>query len=289
MSLLRYYVRDAREGIRRNARAAVAAMLLIFLSLSLTGCLVLVKESVQDVVDFLESQVKVKILVKPGTDVEQLAQVLREEKYVTAVTVERKEETLARLKRLFDGREYLFQAFLDGEFPDSVVVELRDKSQGYWVAKELAGAPGIVDVVYPQEYAEKILEMATEADRFGIAVLGVFLLASLLTVSLAIHLAIFQREKEIRIKLLLGAKESHVQGQFLLEGALLGLAGSLPAGLSVYAFHTYGLMRLQVSVGALFQVEELPLQWVMVGLALGGTLIGVLGSYLATRKRIAHG
>ena len=40
------------------------------------------------------------------------------------------------------------------------------------------------------------------------------------------NLGLYQRQKDIRVKLLLGAKETHVRGQFMFEGFLIGFIGS---------------------------------------------------------------
>jgi cell division transport system permease protein len=286
--MFRYYLRDAREGIRRNIGAAFATVLLIFISLSITGSLYLIKSSVDDVIDYLNSQVKIKVFVDPAVETEKVARILQSKGFIESVQIETKEETLNRLQQFFEGKEYLFIAFQDSNFPDAVVLELKDKEQVALVAKELKAVEGITDVIYAQEFAVSVLSWSDKMNRYGMLALIIFIFTSFLTVSVAINLALYQRQKDIRVKLLLGAKESHVRGQFLFEGWLLGLIGSIFASFTLYFLYEYGLYQLEYRFDFIFNFSPLYINLTMIGVIIGGSFIGLLGSYLSTRKLMKH-
>jgi cell division transport system permease protein len=288
MNTLKYYLRDAREGIQRNAGAAVATILLVFISLSITGALFLLKASVDDVISFLESQVKIKVFVDPSVDSNKVADILQSKSFVQSAEIETKEETLNRLKQFFEGKEYLFLAFQDSTLPDAVVLELTNKENVASVAEELKSMNGITDVIYAQKFAQTIISWSRTANQYGAIILAAFILTSFLTVSIAINLALYQRQKDIRVKLLLGAKESHVRGQFLFEGWLLGLIGSILASFTVYATYQYALYQLQLKFNYIFNFSPLSINLSMIGVIVGGSLIGLAGSYLSTRKLMKH-
>jgi cell division transport system permease protein len=103
---------------------------------------------------------------------------------------------------------------------------------------------------------------------------------------MAIKLATYQREKEIRVKLLLGAKETHVRGQFMFEGFILGLLGSAAAGCVIYFVYYYLLLQLEKNFQSVFQFSSLVLAVSLSGLVAVGALIGLLGSFLSTRRII---
>jgi len=288
MNLLKFYLRDAREGIQRNAGAALAAVILVFISLSISGMLFLLKSGMEDVIDFLHSQVKIKVFVDPNVNVQQVAEILKVKSFVQSVEVETKEETLDRLASFFKEKEHLFEAFREEEIPNSIEVELTNTDEIERVAAELSNIQGITDVIYAQEFAQMILTWVRTFNHYGIGVLAIFLVASFLTVSIAINLALYQRQKEIRVKLLLGAKESHVRGQFLFEGLLLGLIGSILASFTVYLIYHYLLYQLQVKFGFIFTFTPFMIHTTMLVVIIGGALIGLIGSYLATRKMMKH-
>ena len=288
MSSLKYYIRDARNGIGRNIGAALATVLLIFISLSITGVMMLGKTSVDRVVDFMESQVQVKLFLDGTVSPGDMAEVFEKQEYVEDVTIKTKEETLDELSHLFEGKEHLFVAFEDSQFPDQVNLEVKDKEQIKEVTKSLKNVEGISEVFYPQEFAEKILDWSKKVNTYGVVVLGVIIFASFLTVSVAINLSLYQRQKEIRVKLLVGAKESHVRAQFLFEGFLLGLVGSILASFSVYYIYNYVLYNLVTNFGYIFYLSNGYLNWLLLNIILGGSVIGLIGSYVSTRKMIKN-
>jgi cell division transport system permease protein len=287
LTTLKYYLRDAREGFGRNLSAAIAAMSLIFISLSISGSLYLLQSSiVDDVLGYLNSQVKIKLFVDPSADAKQIADVLKSKDYVQSVEIETKEQALDRLKLFFQGKQYLLEAFQVSDFPDSIVLELKDKSETEMAAEQMKSIPGITDIVYAQKFAQSVLQATKTANRYGAFIVGLFLLASILTVGMAIKLATYQREKEIRVKLLLGAKETHVRGQFMFEGFVLGLLGSVVAGCVIYLVFYYVLMRLEMNFQSVFQFKSLVLFSSLSGLIAIGAVIGLLGSFMSTRRII---
>lgn len=283
-----YYVRDAREGLLRNANAVIATTLLIVISLSITGLLFLLKSSAQDVIQFLNSQVKIKVLIEPLVNTDQVAAILANNKLIQKVEIERKEEMLQRLKQFFNGKEYLLLALSDSDIPDAILIELVDKENTPLVAEQLKNVKGITDVIYAQKFANTMISISKKASIYGTVILIIFLLASIMTIAIAINLALYQRQKEVRIKLLLGAKEIHVRGQFLFEGWLLGLIGSILASICVFLTYQFVMMKMQWMFQYIFQLHPLYIQLTMLGIILGGSFIGLLGSYLSTRSMIKH-
>jgi len=287
--LLKYYMRDVQEGIRRNAGAALATILLIFISLTITGAMVLLKTGVDDVIRYLNDQVKIKVFVDRQVDTEQVANILAGTSFVKHVEVETREDALTKLQRLFRNMPHLFESFRGSNLPDAILIELADQSQVETVARELAATKGITDVIYAQEFAAQVLHWSNLISTYGGIVLLIFLLASVLTVGIAMNLSLYQRQKDIRVKLLLGAKESHVRGQFLLEGVIIGFIGSLLSACAVYLIYDYALYELQIRFSAVFDFSALSLNLTLLGVILFGMLIGLIGTYLSTRKMMKHG
>lgn len=287
--LLKYYMRDVQEGIRRNAGAAIATILLIFISLTITGAMVLMKTGVDDVIDYLNDQVKIKVFVDYQVDTQQVADILAGTTFVKQVEIETRDDALTKLQRLFRDMPHLFESFRDSKLPDAILIELTDSSQVEVVARELAATKGITDVIYAQEFAAQVLTWSNLISTYGVVVLLIFLLASVLTVCIAMNLSLYQRQKDIRVKLLLGAKESHVRGQFIAEGVIIGFIGSLLAAFAVYLIYYYALYQLQLRFSAVFDFSALSLNLTLLAVIVFGMLIGLIGTYLSTRKMMKHG
>jgi cell division transport system permease protein len=289
MNLFRYYLRDVREGIKRNSTAAIATILLIFISLSITGSVLLMKTGLDSLTNFLSSQVKIKIFVDSSINTQEIAQILKSKSFTQKITIETKEETLNRLQQFFQGKSYLFDSFKNSNLPDTILLDLKDKNQIDTVAEGLKSIKGITDVIYAQQYANTIISWSSKTNQYGIIILALMITSALLTVNVAMHLGLYQRQKEIKVKLLLGAKTSHVRNQILFEGFLLGFIGSILASLTIYILYQYVLYQIQVRFYYIFNFSIQYINLIMLSLISCGGVIGVLGSYVATRKMLKNG
>ncbi len=117
--------------------------------------------------------------------------------------------------------------------PESLELSLRpDLASGgraVEVGESLRGLPGVGDVLVDQERLENLQRMARML-RSALATLGVLLLlAAGFATGNVIRMSILAREEEISIMRLVGASENFIRTPLLLEGAFLGLVGSLLA------------------------------------------------------------
>ncbi|HBZ81541.1 MULTISPECIES: cell division protein FtsX [Brevibacillus] len=283
-----YMLRDAREGIQRNIGAAAAAAVLIFVAVLIAGILLLGRFGVGDLMGYLESQVAMKLYVDPAADTKAIAAILQEKSFVQSVEIETKAQMLERLAGFFAGREHLLVSFQESQIPDAIRLELRDKTQIKLVAEQLQTMNGITKVVYPQEFAETILRWSAQLNKYGLGLLlGLGALAFGM-VFIAMNLALYQRQQEIRVRLLLGANPWHVRGQFLFEGWLIGFVGSLLAAVAIYWLFSGMLLPLQKQFPLVFHFSQQLVYEMMGGMALAGSLLGLSASYASTRKLINH-
>lgn len=289
MNLFRYYLRDVQEGIKRNGTAAIATILLIFISLSITGSFLLMKTGLDSLTNFLSDQVKIKIFVDSSVTTQEVAHILQSKSFTQKITIETKEETLNRLQQFFQGKTYLFDSFKDSNLPDTILLDLKDNNQIDTVAKGLKSIKGITDVIYAQQYAHTIISWSSKINQYGLIILTLIITSALLTVNVAMHLALYQRQKEIQVKLLLGAKISHVRNQILFEGFILGFIGSILASLIIYILYQYVLYQIQVRFYYIFNFSIQYINLIMLSLIGCGGVIGILGSYAATRKMLKNG
>jgi len=114
--------------------------------------------------------------------------------------------------------------------------QFRDK-----LAKEITG----IEVATWQDLAEDVIAIA-EAKRGGTFVMlfGIFLVA-LIGITNTILLAVFERVKEIGMMAAMGMKRRQIVRLFMLEGAMIGLLGSIAGCLMAFLvnipFVKYGL------------------------------------------------
>jgi cell division transport system permease protein len=120
-----------------------------------------------------------------------------------------------------------------GALPESLELTLRKDLAASGrvedVAESLRTLPGVGDVLADQERLTNLQRMARML-RSALTSLGVILLlAAGFSTGNVIRMSILAREEEITIMRLVGASEGFIRTPLLLEGAFLGLGGSLLA------------------------------------------------------------
>jgi cell division transport system permease protein len=288
MNILKYYVRDAREGIARNLGAALAAAALVFISMVLLGSLLLLRSGLVSVMSYMQSQIGLKVYVDSGIDVQDIASIMKSKDFVKTASVETREQLLVSLSGFFQGREHLLQTFKDSDLPNAVRLELVDYGLAEQAAEQLRRIPGITEVIYPQKLALQVIYWSNQMNKFGVILLLFFVVIAFLTVFLAVKLAVYQRLKEIRVKLLLGARPWHVRGQFMFEGLLIGFIGSTMAVMALYAMSEYMFAALEGQFPFVFHFRPTSLNEMMFCMLLSGSFIALLASYISTGRTIKH-
>jgi cell division transport system permease protein len=157
------------------------------------------------------------------------------------------------------------------------------------VGASLRGLPGVGDVLADQERLENLHRVARML-RSALATLGVvLLLAAGFATGNVIRMSVLAREEEIAIMRLVGASESFIRTPLLVEGAFLGLGGSLLALLGLFGLWlplsrgVGGLSPMLVELARLgfFSWSSMVLL-MAVGAATGA--LGALWAFWSTRR-----
>ncbi|HWK22641.1 MAG TPA: permease-like cell division protein FtsX [Ureibacillus sp.] len=282
-----YMLEDIKLGLKRNLGSTTASISLLFIALVLIGFVLLSRIFVQDAVSYVESQLAMKVYVEDGL-VEDVAAILQKQSYATDVEIETGDDTMKQLAFFFEGKEHLLKAFTDGSVPDAVKFQVTDPTYMASIAENLSEVDGILRVVYPQKMAQQLSHWVDQVELYGTIVIIVFLALAFCMVFFTSRLAIYQRQKELKVKLLLGMNPKVVRYQFLLEGFVMGCIGAL------FSFIITGVMYSKVFLSiqhAIPYIGQLTMMNLIVVLILQGVLaiaLSMTASYLCTRKMIAY-
>ena len=139
------------------------------------------------------------------------------------------------------------------------------------------------------QWVQRLAAILDIAQRVILIISALLALAVMLVIGNTIRLEIQNRREEILVTKLIGATNGFVRRPFLYAGIWYGVLGALLAWLVVEA----GFWLLAEPVSRLaglyhsdFSLETLPLQLLGVLLA-GGTVLGLLGSWLAVGRHLA--
>lgn len=295
------FLRHVREGFKsvfRNGWMSVASITSIVVSLFVLGVFLLLVLNVNAVTNEVES--KVQINVHLNLDVDQaLREKLQNEialmPEVSRIDFSPKEKNLADFRaRLGDSAEDILDGFdVDNNpLPDTLIVEVVEPTTVAFVASKIEALneshpeQPIFRVKYGEGAVEKLFEVTRAVRNVGFVFVGGLALMSMFLISNTIRVTILARRREIGIMKLVGATNSFIRWPFFIEGALIGLIGSIVTIGVLYVGYSSLLRSVARDVMLGSQMVTIAEIWplfctLLIGL---GVLIGIWGSTISIRK-----
>lgn len=295
-------VRHGREGVKnvgRNGWMSIASISSIAVSLFILGVFMLLALNVNKIADQVDSQAQISVYLQLDTNktkAEEIERSIKRIPEVKTVTFVSKAEGLERFRESMGEKG---QKALEGyenennPLPDMFEVEAFEPQKIGFVAKQIEAlnetdpAKSIMEVNYGKESIETLFKITNAIRNIGFfIVIGLAVMAMFL-ISTTIKMTILARRREISIMKLVGATNSFIRWPFFIEGALIGLMGSLLTT-AVLLFGYGKIMSKTSSTIGLYQINYLSLHEVgfIVGgtVLLLGTLLGIWGSTISVRK-----
>lgn len=175
-------------------------------------------------------------------------------------------------------------AGMENPFPASYqlsLVEKRDVAELSALAQKIQELPGVEDVSYGQDWIKnyEALVNTFQWSSWGLSV--ILILGSLLVVSNSIRASIDRRREEVEILKLVGATNGSIRRPFVYEGAFMGVTAATLSLIFSFGFY---LWEIRV-VGENLAFSNVASQFrflspmICLGVVLGGTLLGAIGSY----------
>lgn len=298
------FLRHLREGFKsifRNGWMSIASITSIIVSLLILGVFVLLVVNVNSMADNADSQVEISTYLQLNVD-EKLRTTLQEEiaamPEVSTIKFVPKDQGLAEFKKkLGEDQQELLEGFDEDNnpLPDTIRVELIDPSTVNFVAEKIEALNDkytekpIMKVNFGEETVETLFKITRLIRTIGFVFVAGLALMSMFLISNTIRVTILARRREIGIMKLVGATNAFIRWPFFVEGALIGLIGSLiTIGI---LFVGYNQLLITVQQDIIIQMLNLvPLSslWAWLGgsLIIMGVLVGVLGSTLSIRKSL---
>ena len=286
---LGFLVKEAWLGMRKNSLMSIASIITVCLSMFLLAVMLLLALNLQYIAQTIESQVElVAYLDEDSTLDEQNAikEQIERIQGVESVNLITEEQALQLLREQFGDQASL----LDGiERTNALRASLRinvpNPEHVDAAAQRVQAMTGVSEVRYEKEVLNKLFHVTSAMRTAGLALVLMLAVGTLFIISNTVRITVFARRHEIGIMKLVGATDSFIRFPFLLEGAILGLCGSLIAFCAI----VWGYERLTESIkttmpflpvltspGLFVRLAE-----AMLGL---GALIGIIGSGISVRR-----
>ncbi|WP_019534869.1 permease-like cell division protein FtsX [Paenibacillus ginsengihumi] len=293
------HLREGSKSVIRNGWMSFASISSIMISLFILGVFLLLSLNVNYLAQQIENQVEIRVYLELGTTEEMIAQLNGEIAAipnVKKVQFVSKEEGLVYLReKLGESGHDLLEGF-DGDnnpLNDSFTIEVTEPREVAAVAQKIGqlndgkDPKPIYRVSYGQGTVESMFKATAIVRNVALVLVAGLALTAMFLIANTIKLTIIARRREISIMKLVGATNSFIRWPFFIEGALLGIFGSIvPVAVLLYGY--WQLMRsIQIDLN-LMLIQLLPFE--AIGLKVGGLLIGIgviigiWGSVLSVRK-----
>lgn len=297
---------ESLKNLKRNGWMTVAAVSSVMITLVLVGLFLSLIMNTTKLASDIENNVRVVAYMKldvhdqeakiqdpkdKGKMIENPAYLkvynaIKEVPNVKKITFSSKEEQLKQLTATLGKTWNLFQGDANPLY-DAYIVEADKPAHVKSVTAAISKISGIEKATYGGANTNRIFDIAGVVRTWGLAAAGLLLFVAVFLISNTIRITIMSRQREIQIMRLVGAKNGYIRWPFFLEGAWVGLLGSIvPSVLIIW------LYRLAfVSFTPSLKTQDLsmlpPSTFIpqIVGIMVViGVLIGSFGALLSMRR-----
>ena len=288
--MLGFLFGEALRDLRRAGRVAVAAILLITLSLAALGGFWLVSSNVGQAAAHWRDRVRIIVYLKrepSADDAHALVERVLAMPGVGAVRYVSKAEALGTLKQVLGKDASVAEQLPANPLPASLEVTLTAEGTTPEGARgliaRLSGLSEADEVGGGIDWIERLARGQRLLEVIGLGVGAVLAMAAILTVTTATTLVLHARRQELEIMRLVGAPELVVRLPLLLQGMLQGLVGAVMAIWVLIALYTIAGPRLEPLVSQTLGLERLTFlrPQTVVALMFAGTMLGGFGGWLA--------
>ncbi|MBM3699965.1 MAG: ABC transporter permease [Actinobacteria bacterium] len=272
----------------------------VAITLFMVGFFLIIVYDVQAILSSVKSQVEVAVYLKDNATQEfrdYLESEIKSWEEVSEVVFISKEQALEKFKADNEGSDIL-KEIQGNPLPASFEIRLSSPEKVEQIAlrfltKEGTYIDGVDEVIYGQNYVQKLFQITAIAGSIAFLVIVMLLLAAIVLIYNTIRLSIHARRKEIEVMKLVGATNWFVRIPFLFEGFFEGVVGSIIAVIMLFFISNYLLIRGEKAIIDTLRVKELAILgssnvilYIYAGIIILGGLIGLLSSSFALKRYI---
>lgn len=287
-TFFRHFV-DSLKNLKRNGWMSFASIAAVTVTLTLFASFLTFIFNMNEIAANIQKNVTVSVFMDPKITNSQ-KQILKEKledlPEVSKVTYSSKEEQYKKLVQTM-GKEWEVFSKEDNPLYDVYMVQSNNPKETQKIQTAAKKMPQVIDASYGGAEAERLLHLADKVKLWGVIIAVVLLIIAIFLISNTIRVTILSRKQEIQIQRLVGATNTYIRWPFFLEGAWIGLLGSIIPilGMSFIYPKIYQMLMPTLQQAGYHLLS--PGSWVIglsVGIAILGMVIGALGSTLSMRR-----
>jgi cell division transport system permease protein len=289
---VRYAAGEALRSVWRRRGVSAMAALTAAVSLFVLGMLLLAGGTMAELLARWSAAAEFSVFLSSGVapaERDAIERAIGASGVAAGQTYVPADEALRRFSQQFPDLSAAARSLPVNPLPPSYEVQLRaelarDPAVDR-LAERLRQLPGVSDVRYDRRWIERLLGVVATVRTLGLGLVAVLALASCLTITAVVRLALHARRAEIEIMQLVGAPLAYIRGPFVVEGTLLGVTGAVIALALLLALYLGIREPLVTWASGVVDVGDVGFlsPGLMAALLAGGAVIGCLGGALASR------
>ena len=293
MNLLKKALGNALKNIARNKLINFLCFATIAFTLFIYGLFNYLTYNLGVFVDSFSKDIEAIFYFKDNVEqasIEALISRLRESLLVKEVSFSSKEQAEQKFSRDFPELQYILSEFKSSPFPPSLEVKFKQGEKlNIKITSLIEDVEKLTIIESKQvnlDWAEKFISIKKFVAAVGFFLSTILIVVSIFIIFNVIKLNILHRQDEINILSLVGATNWYIRFPFIIEGALLGLGGSLLS--CTFLFMTLKIFPSYAStvtdiIKDLVNFSYIPTS-IFLKLILLGTGIGFFSSLFSIRK-----
>ena len=284
------HIGSALKNLKRNGWMTFASVSAVTVTLTLVGIFLGVILNVTKIAEDINNSVDVSVFVDIGTNEKEtkaLGEELNKIPNVEKVVFSSKQNEYKKLTdklgdtwKLFDGD--------DNPLYDVYILTSKDSDSIKGIADKASKLKSVHKADYGGQNSDKIFAISKNVRLWGTVGAAFLVAVAIFLISNTIRITIISRKREIQIMRLVGARNGFIRWPFFLEGAFIGVLGSIVPILlisfgyaQVYYFFTKSMMA--TAAYELVSPATLVLQLNSL-LVVIGVVIGSFGSVISMRR-----
>ncbi len=281
--------KEAWISLSRGGLMSFIAATTIAISMFVLGIFMLIFFNLNNVLHMLHSKLDVVAYINPKVDqggLEEMNIKIAQLPGVKKIDFVSKEAAWNQLRENY-GNLKLDSYVENNPLPDAFRIEVKDLTFINNVALQVGRIQGVDDVRYGGDIAQRVAQFTKYISYFGLALIFLLSLATIMIVINTIRLTVIARENEINIMSLVGATKNFIKRPFILEGFYLGLLGSFVSVVFLKLGYNFAILNIEKSIPFLpINLSGGEVNIVFLIVFATGLFLGMLGGYVSVSKSL---
>lgn len=285
-------IRDAFKGVFRNLSLSMASILCTTITLIVVAISIVLTYNINNFTKLIESDMSIVVFLKKDISKEEVTTVenkIKEVDNVVSCTYKSKADILKEMMETNSSLSSILSQYNDENNPllSTFIVKVEDLKHIDDVAKKIEIYDEVEYVKYGENAISELINIFDIIRKGSIMIVVALVLVTAFLISNTIKIAIIARKKEIEIMRLVGASNLNIKIPFIFEGLIIGIIGSIiPILVTSYGYSAiYNNFNGQLFSPILKLIRPVPfVYYVSLALLIVGALVGMIGSYRASRK-----